>query len=94
MLDALPKLKPMQIRITETKTHVMQQVWTEFEYSTGKGAPKSPGRYLVMRKDGKVHFENYNGSGWAYNGKSIIMWTKVNEPSRLNRFKQKLKPRS
>lgn len=29
------------------------------------------GRYLVVRKDGKVHFENFNGSGWAYNNNSI-----------------------
>ncbi len=25
------------------------------------------GRYLVIRKDGKTHFETYNGTGWAYN---------------------------
>lgn len=29
------------------------------------------GRYLVMRKDGKVHFEQYNGTGFAYNNNSI-----------------------
>ena len=25
------------------------------------------GKYLIVRKDGKVHFEVYNGTGWAYN---------------------------
>jgi hypothetical protein len=25
------------------------------------------GKYLVIRKDGKIHFEIYNGTGWAYN---------------------------
>ena len=29
------------------------------------------GKYLVVRKDGKIHFEVYNGTGWAYNGKVI-----------------------
>ncbi|HMT01790.1 MAG TPA: hypothetical protein PKD00_00530 [Burkholderiales bacterium] len=29
------------------------------------------GKYLVVRKDGKVHFETYNGTGWAYNHKVI-----------------------
>ena len=28
------------------------------------------GKYLVVR-DGKIHFEVYNGTGWAYNNKSI-----------------------
>lgn len=28
-------------------------------------------RYIVMRKDGKVHFEAYNGTGFAYNNNSI-----------------------
>lgn len=29
------------------------------------------GRYLVVRKDGKVHFEKFNGTGWAYNNETI-----------------------
>ncbi len=29
------------------------------------------GKYLVVRKDGKVHFEVFNGLQWAYNEKSI-----------------------
>lgn len=29
------------------------------------------GRYIVVRKDGKVHFEMYNGTGFAYNNNSI-----------------------
>jgi hypothetical protein len=30
------------------------------------------GKYLVVRKDGKKHFETFNGTGWAYNDNSII----------------------
>jgi len=29
------------------------------------------GRYIVVRKDGKKHLENFNGTGWAYNHKVI-----------------------
>jgi hypothetical protein len=31
------------------------------------------GRYLVIRKDGKMHFEQFNGTGWAYNN-NVIEW--------------------
>lgn len=29
------------------------------------------GKYLVIRKDGKKHFETWNNTGWAYNHKII-----------------------
>ena len=29
------------------------------------------GKYLVVRKDGKIHLEMYNGTGFAYNDNSI-----------------------
>jgi hypothetical protein len=29
------------------------------------------GKYLVVRKDGKIHFEIFNGTGWAYNNEHI-----------------------
>lgn len=32
------------------------------------------GRYLVVRKDGKVHLETFNGTGWAYNDNSIVVF--------------------
>lgn len=30
------------------------------------------GKYIVVRKDGKIHFETFNGTGWAYNNNVII----------------------
>ena len=39
--------------------------------------PELSGKYLVQRKDGKIHFENYNGSGWAYNNKTIVRWSNI-----------------
>jgi hypothetical protein len=32
------------------------------------------GKYLVVRKDGKKHFETFNGTSWAYNNNSIIAY--------------------
>jgi len=37
------------------------------EYS---GQKLEYGKYLVIR-DGKIHFEVYNGTGWAYNNNTI-----------------------
>lgn len=36
--------------------------------------PTKHGRYLVQRKDGKTHLENWNGTGWAYNNGVIIAY--------------------
>lgn len=35
-------------------------------------------RYLVQRKDGKIHFERYNGTGFAYNDKVIVKYSEIN----------------
>ncbi len=32
------------------------------------------GRYLIVRKDGKIHLEQFNGTGFAYNNNSIIAY--------------------
>ena len=32
------------------------------------------GRYLVVRKDGKIHLEVFNGTGWAYNNNVIVAY--------------------
>jgi len=47
--------------------------------------PKVSGKYFVCRKDGKVHWETWNGSGWAYNEASIKYWKDIKAPIK---FKQ------
>lgn len=42
--------------------------------------PNKYGKYFVRRKDGKVHWETWNGSGWAYNGNSITHWSEIIMP--------------
>lgn len=42
--------------------------------------PEEYGRYLVYRRDaGKVHFETWNTSGWAYNHNQITHWMRIPE---------------
>lgn len=43
----------------------------EFKIQEYKAQKIEYGKYLVVRKDGKIHFEVYNGTGWAYNENSI-----------------------
>lgn len=39
--------------------------------------PDKYGKYLIVRKDGKVHWETWNNTGWAYNHNVIIKWLPV-----------------
>lgn len=39
--------------------------------------PEKYGRYLVYRKNGKVQFETWNNTGWAYNNNDITHWLPV-----------------
>ena len=45
--------------------------------------PAKYGKYLVCRKDGKIHWETWNGSGWAYNGNTIKYWAVIVEPIKI-----------
>lgn len=38
-----------------------------FKIEQYNGQKLEYGKYLVVRKDGKIHFETFNGTGWAYN---------------------------
>lgn len=39
-----------------------------------------PARYMVYRKDGKMHWETFNGTGWAYNEKVITHYAEITPP--------------
>lgn len=55
-------------------------VWRLFDINDSDTFPKECGKYLVRRKDGKIHFEKYNGTGWAYNNNNITNWSIINQP--------------
>jgi hypothetical protein len=39
----------------------------------------------VCRKDGSVHFECWNGTGWAYNDKVIMWWKFIEKPKEFTK---------
>jgi hypothetical protein len=41
--------------------------WVAFDWMKIETRPTEYGKYLICRKDGKIHWETWNGSGWAYN---------------------------
>jgi len=45
--------------------------WVAYDWNDISSRPPKYGKYFVHRKDGKVHLETWNGSGWAYNEKVI-----------------------
>jgi hypothetical protein len=54
----------------------MQTYWQSFEQIK----PLIWGKYIVCRKDGKIHLETWNGTGWAYNHNEIKYWAELTNP--------------
>ena len=54
--------------------------WVSYDWDKPETRPTKYGKYFVHRKDGKTHWETWNGSGWAYNGNVITFWMEVFPP--------------
>jgi hypothetical protein len=54
--------------------------WSKFNKLDITTYPPEYGKYLIQRKDGKIHWETWNGSGWAYNGNEIRYWAVIIKP--------------
>lgn len=54
--------------------------WVPFDFMKLETKPQKIGKYLICRKDGKIHWETWNGSGWAYNHNEIIYWAEIISP--------------
>ena len=54
--------------------------WVLFDFMKLETRPKKYGKYLICRKDGKIHLETWNGSGWAYNHNEIRFWAEIKPP--------------
>ena len=63
----------------DTHKHVKSE-WVPYDFNVISNRPPLYGRYLVCRKDGKVHWETWNGTGWAYNNNEIRYWLIIPEP--------------
>ena len=55
--------------------------WVAFNWMKIETRPTKYGKYLITRKDGKIHWETWNGSGWAYNHNEIRFWAEIKPPS-------------
>ena len=62
----------------EIKPHVID--WVAFDWMKIETRPTKYGKYLITRKDGKIHWETWNGSGWAYNHNEIRYWADIKPP--------------
>ena len=60
--------------------HKFKSGWVDYDFDNIETRPPKYGKYFIMRKDGKVHWETWNGSGWAYNENAIIKWKKIDIP--------------
>ena len=54
--------------------------WVEFDWMKIETRPTKYGKYLITRKDGKIHWETWNGSGWAYKHNEIRFWAEIKPP--------------
>lgn len=53
--------------------------WIAF-YEKIETSPIKYARYLFCRKDGKIYFETWNGTGWAYNHNETIFYAPIISP--------------
>jgi hypothetical protein len=70
--------------VAEVKTLENQSThnWIAYNWDNPISHPPTYGSYFVCRKDGKVHWETWNGAGWAYNESSIRYWTRITPPKK------------
>lgn len=54
--------------------------WVAFDWNKTETRPPESGKYFICRKDGKIHWETWNGSGWAYNHNEIRFWAAIVPP--------------
>ena len=71
-------LKEYTFRVIELSNSVIN--WVAFDFHKLETRPPKYGKYLITRKDGKIHWETWNGSGWAYNHKEIRYWAEIKPP--------------
>lgn len=70
--------------LAEVKTLENQSThsWTKYSWGNPVSHPPAYGSYFIQRKDGKIHWEIWNGAGWAYNEKVITHWAEIFPPEK------------
>ena len=55
--------------------------WIEYSYENRESHPKQAGRYLIYRaKCNKMHFEQWNGSGWSSSNRDCTHYCLPEKP--------------
>ena len=56
-------------------------LWNEYSWGNIESRPPKAGRYLIYRKKcNKIHFEQWNGSGWASSNRDCTHWAEIMPP--------------
>ncbi len=69
-------------RISELESSNKGMEWPKYDFLDLESHPKVTGRYLVYRKNNKMQFEVWNGTGWAYNNNDITHYALPNIPTK------------
>ena len=57
--------------------------WTRYNWFEESTRPPNAGRYLIYRiKCNKMHFEQWNGSGWSSSNNEPLCWCLPNIPEK------------
>ena len=55
--------------------------WIEYNWADKNSHPKEARRYLIYRAScDKMHFEQWNGSGWSSSNNDCTHWCLPNNP--------------
>lgn len=71
----------------ETVSEIAAANWVKFDFYDLSTRPTKSGKYLICRKDGNIHWETWNTSGWAYNHNVITHWAVINSPKQQDNGK-------
>ena len=72
--------KAMNEELNQPLQQTAISCWVAFDWNKIETHPTEYGKYLICRKDGKIHWETWNGNGWAYNHKEIGYWAVIVPP--------------
>lgn len=68
--------------------HISHLNWVEYDWMKIETRPHKSGKYLVYRaKCEKMHFRQWNGSGWSSDNNTITHWTLPAPPKKTSILK-------
>lgn len=76
----IEELRNLTVSINKKSDFKQMGHWIPFDSNDSRSHPIEYDRYFVCRKDGKIHLETWNTSGWAYNHNEIRFWAYIISP--------------